>query len=73
MSFQRSEEGGDAFDQGIVDDALVLERFDLVPALLAFRMNLVLLRTDERSLVHIGVDFDVGIIAELQRVLEERC
>jgi hypothetical protein len=32
-------------------------------------MDLILLRPDERALVHVGVDFNVGVIAELQRVL----
>jgi hypothetical protein len=43
-----------------------------VLALLALLVDLVLLRADEGSLVDVGVDFDVGVIAELQRILEKQ-
>ena len=35
-------------------------------------MNLLLLRPDEGLFVDIGVNFDIGVIAELQRVLAGR-
>jgi hypothetical protein len=71
MCFEGGEKGGDALDQGVVDDALVLEGLDLVPALLAFGVNLVLLGADEGPLVDIGMDLDVRVVAELERVLEK--
>ena len=41
-------------------------------ALLALLVNLALLRSDKGAFVHIGMDFDVRVIAELQRILPFR-
>lgn len=62
-------------DQSVVDLSLVFELNDLVLALLSLHMDLVLPRSNVGALVHIGVNFDIGIIAELQRVLSggDRC
>jgi hypothetical protein len=69
MGFQGVEEARDALDQRVVDDALVLEGLDLVLALLALGMDLVLLGADEGPLVDIGMDLDVRVIAELESIL----
>ncbi|GKT88388.1 hypothetical protein Ct61P_06238 [Colletotrichum tofieldiae] len=69
MGLEGVEQLGYALHQAIVDDALVLERLDLVLALKALLVDLVLLRSDEGSLIDVGVDFDVRVVAELQRVL----
>ena len=69
MRSQRGQERGDALHQAIIDDALVLQRLDLVLPLLSLLMDLVLLCTDEGSLVDIRVNFDIGIVTELERVL----
>ena len=69
MGLQRRDQVRDALDEGIVDDSLVLVRLDLGLAPLTLLVNLLLLRPDEGLFVDIGVNFDVGIIAELQRVL----
>jgi hypothetical protein len=70
MGVERGEKGRDALDQAVVDDAFVLERLDLVPALLALHMDLVLLGADEGSLVDIWMDLDVRVVAELERILK---
>lgn len=69
MGLQGCEKGIDAFEKAIVDDALILVGFDFVLALEALLMDLVLLGTDEGTLVDIGVYFDVRVIAELESVL----
>lgn len=38
-------------------------------ALEALLVDLVLLGADERAFVNIGVDFDVGVVAQLESVL----
>lgn len=47
MGLKGVQEVGDALHQAIVDDALVLERLDLVLALQSLLVNLVLLCADE--------------------------
>lgn len=69
MGLEGGDQVRDALDEGVVDDSLVLVRLDLGLALLALLMDLLLLRADERLFVDIGVDFNVGVVAELQRVL----
>ncbi|GJC91136.1 hypothetical protein ColLi_13974 [Colletotrichum liriopes] len=69
MGLEGVEQLGYALHQAIVDDALVLERLDLVLALKALLVDLVLLCSDEGPLIDVGVDFDVRVVAELQRVL----
>ena len=63
------EEGRDALQQAVVDDALVLEGFDVLFALLALLVDLVLLCADKGAFVDVGMDLDIGVIAELQVVL----
>lgn len=69
MGLEGGDQVRDALDEGVVDDSLVLVRLDLGLALLALLMDLLLLRSDERLFVDIGVDFNIGVVAELQRVL----
>ena len=59
-----------AVDQTIVDDLFVLEGLDLVFAIDTLLVDLVLLCTNERTLIDIGMDFDVGIVRQLESVLE---
>jgi hypothetical protein len=70
MRPEGSQELRDALQEAVIDDALVLERLDFMFPLLTFLVNLVLLGSDEGSLVDVGVDLNVGVIAELQGVLE---
>lgn len=59
------EEGGDALEEAIVDDAFVLEDLDVVFALEAFLVDLGLFGADEGAFIDVGMDFDVGVVAEL--------
>jgi len=70
MSLEGGKKGRDPLDQGIIDDSFVLVGLDLELALLALRMNLVLLGADEGSLVDIWMDLNIRVIAELQRILK---
>ena len=67
---QRVEQVVYTVDQAIVDDLFVLEGLDLVFAIDTLLVDLVLLCTNERTLVDIGMDFDVGIVRQLESVLE---
>lgn len=69
MSLERGKKGRDPLDQGIIDDSFVLVGLDLELALLALRMNLVLLGADEGPLIDIWMDLNIRVIAELQRIL----
>lgn len=69
MRFQGSEETVDALRESIINDALVLQRLDLMPSVVAFLVYLCLFGADERLLVDIRVDFDVAVIGQLQGVL----
>lgn len=69
MPLEAGDQGVDAREQPVVDDALVLERFGLVLALGALLVDLALLGADEGALVDVGVDFDVGVVGELEGVL----
>lgn len=69
MGFKRRQQGRDALDQAIVNDSFVFERCDVLFSLLSFLVDLGLLRPDKRSLVNIGMDFDIRIVAKFQRVL----
>lgn len=69
MGAQGGEQGGDALQQAIVDYALIFEGLDLVLALEALLVDLVLFGADEGPFVDVGMDLDVGVIAELQIVL----
>lgn len=69
MALEGVQQGRYALHEAIVDQALVLVDLDVELALLALLVNLILLGPDEGLFVDIGVDFDVGVIAELKRVL----
>lgn len=69
MGAQGGEKGRDAFEKAIVDDALVFEGFDVLFALEAFLVNLVLFGTDKGAFIDVRVDLDIGVIAELEVVL----
>ena len=49
----------------IVDETLELQGGDVVLALIAFHVDLVLLGADEGPLIDIGMDLNVGVIAKL--------
>ena len=67
---QRVEKVVYTVDQAIVDDLFVLEGLDLVFAIDTLLVDLVLLCTNERTLIDIGMDFDIGIVRQLESVLE---
>lgn len=69
MGLESCEQGVDAFEEAIVDDALVFVGFDLVLAFEACLVDLVLLGADKGAFIDIGVDFDVGVVAEFEGVL----
>lgn len=58
--------------EAIVDDAFVPQRLNLVLAPGAFLVDLGLLCADEGFLVDVGVHFNVGVVAELNGVLEAK-
>lgn len=66
---QRVEQVVYAVDEAIVDDLFVLEGLDLVFAIDTLLVDLILLCADEGTLVDIGMDFDVGIVRQLESVL----
>lgn len=70
MRLQSRKKSVDAVEESIVDDTLVFVGCDLVLALLALLVNLVLLCADEGTLVNVWMNFDVGVVAELESVLE---
>ena len=41
----------------------------MVLALKTLLMDLILLRADERTFVDVGVDFNVGVVAQLESIL----
>jgi hypothetical protein len=69
VRLERGEEAVDALGEAIVDDALVLERFDLVAAVIALLVYLRLFRANEGLLVDVGVNFNVTVVRELQIIL----
>jgi hypothetical protein len=69
VRFEGSQEAVDALCKAVVDDALILERLDLVAALIALLVYLCLFGADEGLLVDVWVYFDVAIIGELESVL----
>lgn len=72
MRPQRLQEAADALGEAIVDLPFVLERLDLVPPLLALLVDLALFGTDKGPLVDVGVNFNIGVIAELEIVLYKK-
>ena len=69
VALEGGEQLADALGEPVVDDALILERLDLVAAAFALGVDLVLLGADEGLLVDVGVHFDVAIVGELEGVL----
>jgi hypothetical protein len=69
VRFQRGEQAVDALCEAIIDDALVLERFDLVAAMVAFLVYLSLFRADKGFLVDVWVYFDIAVVRKLEVVL----
>lgn len=72
MAAESRQEGVDAFEQSVVDDPLVFQGLDLVASVVALLVDLVLLRADEGAFVDVGVDFDVGVVGELEGIPSER-
>lgn len=68
MGAQAGEQTVDAGEEAIVDDAFIAEGGDFVLALEAGLVDLVLLGADEGAFVDVGVDFDVGVVGELEGV-----
>lgn len=70
MRPQGSEKPIDPLEQAIVDNAFIFVCFDFVLTFKSLLVDLVLLCTDERLLVDIRVDFDVGIITQFESILK---
>ncbi len=68
MFAEACEEGVDAGEQAIVDDAFVFEGGDFVFALEAGLVDLVLLCAYEGAFVDVGMDFNIGVVGELEGV-----
>ena len=62
----------DAVEEAIVDDSLIFVCCDLVLTVLTLLVDLVLLCADERALVDVWMDFNVGVVAELESILKLR-
>lgn len=58
----------DAGEQSVIDYALIFQGLDLVAALLSLLMDLSLLGSNERTFVDVGVDLDVRVIGQFQRI-----
>lgn len=69
MGFECREQPVDAKHEAIVDYALVLQCLDLVSTSVAFLVDLGLFGADEGALVDVGMDFDVGVVGQLESVL----
>ncbi len=69
MRLESREEAIDAFEETVVDDSLVFIRLDFILALISLLMNLVLLGSNEGPFVDIGMDLDIRVVAQLERVL----
>ena len=69
MRFQRGEQAVDALCKAVIDNALVLERSDLVAAVVAFLVYLSLFRADKGLLVDVWVYLDVAVVRKLEVVL----
>ena len=68
MSPQARQQGVDAGEHAIVDDALILESGDLCFAVGAGLVDLVLFSADEGFFVDVGVRFEVAVVGELEGV-----
>lgn len=60
---------GDTLQEAIMQNLLIFQSFNTNASLLSLLVDLVLLRSDKRSLVDVGVNFDVRVVAQLERVL----
>lgn len=69
MGLESGEQSIDAAQEALVDDALVLQSSDVVLALQALLVDLVLLGANEGALVDVGVNLDVRVIGELESIL----
>jgi hypothetical protein len=69
VRFEGREQAVDALSEAIIDDALILERLDLVAAVIAFLVYLRLFGADEGLLVYVWVYFNVAIVRQLEIVL----
>jgi hypothetical protein len=69
VGFEGGEEVVDAENEAIVYYALVLEGGDLVTPPVALLVDLGLFGADKGFLVDVGVDFDVRVVADFERVL----
>lgn len=72
MRLESVDEARDALDERVVDLALVLELDNLLAAMVALLVNLRLLGADEGALVDVGMDFNIGIVRQLESVLITR-
>lgn len=70
MRLEGCEEGVDAPEQAIVDDALILVGFNFVFAFRSLLVDLGLLCADEGAFVYVGVYLDIGVVAKLEGILE---
>jgi len=69
VGFQGGEEAANALEETFVDDLLILVGLDFVLAFEALLVDLILLCSDERAFVDIGVDFYVGVVTQFECVL----
>lgn len=69
LGLHGGDEQREALDESVVDDALVLVCLDLEFSLLSLHVHLALFGPDEGSFVDIGMDLDIRIVAEFQRIL----
>jgi len=72
MAAQSRQEGIDAFEETIVDYSLIFQGLDLMSSVVALLVDLILFRSDEGAFVDVRVDFDVGVVGELEGVPSER-
>ena len=71
VRLQGREEGVDALEKAFVNDAFVLVGLDFVLAFGSLLVDLILLCANKGTFVHVGVDFDVRVVAELESILKE--
>lgn len=69
MRLERREQPVDTAKEALIDDALVFQCIDLLFPVEALLVDLVLFCPDKRTLVDVGMDFNVRVIAELKIVL----
>jgi hypothetical protein len=69
MRLKGCKQSIDPSHEAVVDNPLIFQGFNLMLALPTLLMNLILLRAYEGSFVDIWVDFNVGVVAQLQSIL----